>query len=129
MLLHKENDAPNGILLRFFRYAKRISVHVNVQAASACVVREVIERQRLFHNLAPFHFVQVIIERHRVADYLKAIVKTAVVLAIDSLAVRIGDVEQGFRAAVGFAATIYLKLNAHKKIARTVKYRLGLVVV
>jgi hypothetical protein len=63
------------------------------------------------------------------ADYLEALSKASVVLTIDALAALIGYVENRLCVVVYLSSAIDLKLNSHKQIARTVEYRLGLIII
>ena len=63
-------------------------------------------------NFRPWHFVQVIFERHRVCNELQAFIQTAVRLDVEIFGILVGDVEQLLRIAVHRAAVIDFEFHA-----------------
>ena len=56
--------------------------------------------------LRPRHFVQVVVQRHRMRDKLQAFIQAAVRLDVEVFCVLVRDVEQLLRVAVYRAAVI-----------------------
>ena len=73
---------------------------------------EIIHATGLAKNFCPWHFVQMVFERHRVSDKLKTFIQTAVRLDVEIFCVFVRDVEQLLRVAVDRAAVIDFELYA-----------------
>ena len=85
---------------------------MNMRAAGPGGMAEVVERRCFAENRRPWHFVQVVVQRHRVRDERKTIVQTAVRLDVQIFRVSIGDIQQFFGVIAVGTAAVDLKLNA-----------------
>ena len=61
---------------------------------------------RLAQHLRPRHFIQMILERHRMGDKLKALIQTAVCLDVKIFCILIRNIKQLLRIAVHRAAVV-----------------------
>ena len=129
MFLHKEHHTSYCRFLLVIGLTKCGAVAMNVQAASACVVRRIAHIYSLREDSLPRKVVQMIGQRCRLGNDLKALAKRSVVLAVNMLVLRIADVENCARVVVILTASVNFKLNAHKQIALTVEDWRGLVAV
>ena len=102
---------------------------MNVQSAGSCRMAEIIHATGLAENFCPWHFVQVIFERHRVCNELQAFIQTAVRLDVEIFCVGVRDVEQLLRVAVDRAAVVDFKLNAEMPQALAMKNKVWRVAV
>ena len=85
---------------------------MDVQAASSRLMGTVAKLNGFFHHLLPREVLHVAGQRRRVADDLKAVVQTAVMLAVDALRVLIADGEDFLGIAADLARTVNFKLHA-----------------
>lgn len=90
---------------------------------------EVVELLRFTKHRRPRHFIQMILERHRVCDKLQTIVKTAVRLDVQVLRVRIGDIQQLFGIVTVCTAVVDFELNAEMPQSLAMKNKVWRVAV
>ena len=110
--LHKEQHTGDGAVLGIIGIPEGFSGHMDVQAAGACLVREITLRNSLVQYLIPRHFVELVPQRQGVCDDLKAVVQTAIVLAVGKGVLPVGNVQQGRGVLTVLARTIDLQLHA-----------------
>ena len=77
----------------------------------------------------PVHIVLVVFKRHRVTDYLKAIVNASVRFNVDMLTVSVADLFKSACIIIIFTAAVYFKLNTEITLSIAVKNRLRLITV
>ena len=92
-------------------------------------VAQITHATGLAKNFCPWHFVQMVFERHRVCDKLEAFIQTAVRLDVEIFCVFVRDVEQLLRVAVDRAAVIDFELNAEMTQALSVENKVWRVTV
>ena len=83
----------------------------------------------LAKNLRPRHFIQMVLECHRVCDKLEAFIQTAVRFDVQVFSVGVGDVEQLLRVAVDRTAVINFELHAEMPQTFSVEHKVGRVAV
>ena len=83
-----------------------------MKTASSCRMAEVPHALRFTENFRPRHFIQMVLECHRMRDELKALIQTAVRLDVQVFSVLVRDVEQLLRVAVNRAAVVDFELHA-----------------
>lgn len=92
-------------------------------------VAQITHATGLAENFCPWHFVQMVFERHRVCDKLEAFIQTAVRLDVEIFCVFVRDVEQLLCVAVYRAALINFELNTEMPQALAVEHEIGRVAV
>ena len=100
-----------------------------MKAASPGRVAQITHATGLAENFCPWHFVQMVFERHRVCDKLEAFIQTAVRLDVEIFCVFVRDVEQLLCVAVYRAALINFELNTEMPQALAVEHEIGRVAV
>ena len=90
---------------------------------------EIAHALRLAKNLRPRHFIQMVLECHRVCDKLEAFIQTAVRLDVEIFGVGVRDVEQLLRIAVDCTAVINFELNAEMTQTLAMKNKVWRVAV
>ena len=75
-------------------------------------VAQITHALRLAKDFRPRHFIQVVVQRHRMGDKLKTFIQATVRLDVQVFGVGVRDVEQLLRVAVDRAAVINFELNA-----------------
>ena len=117
MLLDEENDTSDGDLLFIERIAKEITIAVNVQTTGTGIVRSITHTDCFRHDLPPIHVITMVIQGHRMADDLKAVIEASIVLAVDTFFIRVGNLANFFCVIVSFAAFIDFQFHSHKQRA------------
>ena len=102
---------------------------MHMQSAGFCFVRAIAELNCLLHHLRPRKILRVTFQRGRMADDLKAVVQTAVVLAVDALCVPIADGEDFLSIAADLACTVNFEFDTKISGRGSVENRLGAVAV
>ena len=100
-----------------------------MKATSPGRVAQITHATGLAENFCPWHFVQMVFERHRVCDKLEAFIQTAVRLDVEIFCVFVRDVEQLLCVAVYRAALINFELNTEMPQALAVEHEIGRVAV
>ena len=127
--LDKIQQASNRGFLLFIGTAECQTRNVNVQAARACRMAEITHALRFTQYLRPRHFIQMVLECHRVCDKLEAFIQTAVRLDVEIFGVGVRDVEQLLRIAVDCTAVINFELNAEMTQTLAMKNKVWRVAV
>ena len=73
---------------------------------------EVPHALRLAEDFRPRHFIQVVVQRHRMGYELQTFIQTAVRLDVQVFGIGVRDVKQLLRIAVDRTAVVDFKLNA-----------------
>ena len=111
-LFHKVEQTSDCGFLLLICTAERQTRDMNVQAASPGGMAEIAHALRLAENFCPWHFVQMVFERHRMCNELKSLIQTAVRLDVEIFGVGVRNIEQFLRVAVYRTAVIDFELNA-----------------
>ena len=127
--LYKVQQAGNRGFLLFVSTAKREARDMNVKSAGSCRMAEIAHALRFAEDFRPRHFVQLILERHRMRDELKAFIQTAVRLDVQVFSVGVRNVEQLLRVAVYRAAVVDFEFNAEMPQTFSMEHKVGRVAV
>ena len=100
-----------------------------MQAASPGCMAEITHALCLAKHFRPRHFIQMVLECHRVCDKLEAFIQATVRLDVQVLGVGVRDVKELLRIAVHRAAVIDFKLNAEVAQTFAVKHKVRRVAV
>ena len=87
------------------------------------------ERQPRCQHLIPRHFVELVLQRHGVRDDLKAVIQTAIVLAVGKGVLPVGNVQQGRGVLVVLAGTVDLQLDTEEAGPGAIEDGTGLEIV
>ena len=129
MLLHKEQQSPDGCVLRRFGISKAVPADMDMKTTGASLMGTIAQRNRFCHDLLPRQLRQMVFCRRRMADDLKAVIQTAVMLAVEIFFTAVSDCQNLFRVASDFAALVDLQLNAEKALTGSVEMRLRTIVI
>ena len=127
--LNEVQQARNRGFLLFVSTAKGQAGDMNVQAASPGCMAEITHALCLAKHFRPRHFIQMVLECHRVCDKLEAFIQATVRLDVQVLGVGVRDVKELLRIAVNRTAVIDFKLNAEMTQAFAVEYKVGRIAV
>ena len=127
--LHKEQHTRNGAVLGIIGVPEGFAGHVDMQAAGTCLMGEIPHTDGLVQHLIPRHFVKLILQRHGMRDDLKAVVQTAIVLAVGKGVLPVGDVQQRRGILTVLARTVDLQLYAEEAGPRAVEDGTGFEIV
>ena len=92
-------------------------------------VAQITHATGLAENFHPRHFVQMVLECHRMRYEFQAFVQATIRLYIQIFTISIGDVQQLLRVAVHRAAVINFELHAEMPQAFAVEHKVGRVAV
>ena len=87
------------------------------------------ERNRFCHDLLPRQLRQMILRRRRMADDLKTVVQTAIMLAVKIFFVTVSDRQNLLRVASNLPTLVDLQLHAEKALTGSVEMRLRMIVI
>ena len=105
------------------------SAHMDMKTTGASQMGRISHGNSLGQDITPRHFVQMIIQRHGVADNFKTVLQRSVMLAENVFQpVGVGNVHEAFSVAVDLAAA-NLQLYAHESRAISIENRIGLEIV
>ena len=110
--LNEVQQAGNRGLLLLISAAKCEARDVNMKSTRPGRVAQITHALRLAENFCPWHFSQMVLERHRVGDEFQPFIQTAVCLDVQVFSVLVRDVEQLLRVAVNRTAVINFELHA-----------------
>ena len=127
--LHEEQHPGDGAVLGIIGIPEGLAGHVNMQAAGACLMGQVALSDSLVQHLIPRHFVELILQRQWVCHDLKAVIQTAIVLAVGKGVFSVGDVQQRRSVLVVLTGPVDLQLYAEEAWPGAVKNRARLEIV
>ena len=102
---------------------------MDMQSAGFRFVGTVAELNCLLHHLRPRKILRVAFQRGGMADDLKAVVQTAVMLAVNTIKIPVSDGKDFFGAAADFARAVNFEFDAKISGWGSVENRLGAVAV
>ena len=100
-----------------------------MEAAGARLVGAIAQASGLVQNLFPWHMLAVVVQSHRMADNLKALIQGTVVLAVGPFLSVVHQLENLPGIAVVFAGTVNLQLYPKVPAALTEELRFRLIVI
>ena len=129
VLFNEEQKPRNARLLLQDTFAKGAAADMDMQSAGFRFVGTVAELNCLLHHLRPRKILRVTFQRGRMADDLKAVVQTAVVLAVNSLCILVSDGKDFFGVAADFARAVNFEFDAKISGRGSIENRFGAVAV
>ena len=126
---HEEQHTGNSTVLGIIGIPKGFAGHMDVQTTGACLMRQIPLCDGLAQYLVPRHFVELILQRHGMRHDLKAVVQTAIVLAVSKGVLPVSNVQQGRGVLVVLACAVDLQLYAEKAGPGAVEDGTGLEIV
>ena len=129
VLFYKEQNPADDIFLFCLVVTESISIDVNVQTASRCLVGTIAHGNCFPKDFFPVHFLRVIIQRHWVTYNFKAVFQAAVRLDVDVFLMHIGNAFETGCIVIVLAAFIDFQFHAEVSFAVSVKDRCGFVAV
>ena len=100
-----------------------------MQPTSIRAVAAVIQPLRLIQHCRPRHFVQMVVQRHRVCDQLQPIIQTAVRLDVQVDSIAVGNGKQTFGVIPVLTALVDLQFDTELPQALAVKNQFRHIVV
>lgn len=129
VLFHKEQDPADDIFLFCLIVAKGISVDVNVQTASRCLMRTVAHGNCLPKEFLPVHGFHVIIQCHGMGNDLKAVFQRTIRLDVNVFLMNVSNAFETGGVIVVLAAVIHFQFYAEVSLSVSVENGCGLVTV
>ena len=129
MLFHKEQDPADDIFLFCLVISESVSIDVNVQTTSRCLVGTVAHGNGFPKKFFPVHFLCVIIQCHGMTYNLKTVLQAAVRLDVDIFLMHIGDAFDSGGVIVVLAAFIHFQFYAEVSFSLTIENGCGFVAV
>ena len=127
--LDKIQQASDCDFLLFVGATKGQARNMYVKSAGSGRVAEVPHALRLAKHFRPRHFVQMVLECHRMGNKLEAFIQAAVRLDVQVFGILVCNIKQFLRIAVNRTAVIDFKLNAEMTQAFAVEYKVGRIAV
>ena len=100
-----------------------------METAGARLVGAIAQASGLVQNLFPWHMLAVVVQRHRVADDLKALIQGTVMLAVGPFLSVVDQPKNLTGVAVVLSGTVDLQLHPEVPAALTEELRFRLVVI
>ena len=129
-ILFKEiQDPGNNFFLFRLRGTEGRAVDVDVKAAGPGLMGQVAHFLCLVQNIAPGHFIKMIIQGHGVRHDLESFVQGTVMLTVDSLLNAIGNIHDSGCIGVVLATIVNFQFHAKEAIPVTQKNWLRFIVI
>ena len=128
-LLNEEHQTGDTFLLRLIGAAEGHAGNVDVQTAGIGAVAVVIQLLCLVEHCRPWHFMQVVVQRHGMGHELQTVVQTAVRLDVQIDRSFVCGLQQTVGIRTALAAVVNLKLHTELAQALSVEDQLGHIVV
>ena len=122
-------QASNRGFLLLISTAECQARDVYMKSTSPGRVAQITHATGLAENFRPRHFIQVVVQRHRMGYELQAFIQAAVRLDVEIFCVLVRDVKQLLRVAVNRTAVVDFKLNAEMPQALAMEHEVGRVAV
>ena len=127
--LDEVQQASNRGFLLLISTAECQARDVYMKSTSPGRVAQITHATGLAENFRPRHFIQVVVQRHRMGYELQTFIQTAICLDVQVFSVLVRDVEQLLRIAVDCTAVVDFKLNAEMPQALAMEHEVGRVAV
>ena len=129
VLFHKEQNPADDIFLFCLVISKGISIDVNVQTASRCLMGTIAHGNCLPKEFLPVHGFHVIIQCHGMGNDLKAIFQRTIRLDVNVFLMHIGDAFEAGGVVIVLTAFIHFQFYAEVSFSVSVENGCGLVTV